>query len=176
MSGILSANPSVRRREEHLLMLMRARLDAIDATLDKMVVVAQAAPAFTDAEVEEVGRLLVEGKLRLPTHARLTATTTIEEVRSKIFGTSEVFTHTADQLHTKLLRPLTILQALEAGVIRRTPNGWAWSEAAYERAATNGRAHSHHPTPVPLGPELVSAPLKAHSIKSPQGARMSYDD
>ena len=93
-------------------------------------------PAFTDSDVEEVGRLLVEGRMtRLPVHARLTVRTTVEEVKSKIFGTSQVFTHEADQIHTKLLRPLTVLQALEAGLIRRTANGWVWSEVAYERLA-----------------------------------------
>ena len=117
-------------------MLMRARLDAIDATLDKMVVVAQAAPAFTDAEVEEVGRLLVEGRIKLPTHARLTVITAVEEVRNKLFNTTtEVFTHEADQLHTRLLRPMSILEALEAGLIRRVERGWVWSEVAYERLA-----------------------------------------
>jgi hypothetical protein len=64
-----------------------------------------------------VGRMMVEGRIRLPAHARLTVTTTVEEVRSKIFGTSEVFTHTADQLHAHRLRPFTVLEALEAGLI-----------------------------------------------------------
>jgi|ERR1700733_12610535 hypothetical protein len=140
--SILSANPAVRRREEAFL--VRARLEAIDAKLDKLVVMgkgvapATPAPAFSAANIEEVGKLLVEGRMiRLPAHARLTVTTTIEEVRSKIFGTSEVFTHTADQIHTKLLRPMTILECLEAGLIRRIPNGWAWSEMTYERLSAS---------------------------------------
>jgi hypothetical protein len=66
-------------------------------------------------------------------------TTTVETVRSKIFNTtSDVITHEADQLHTKLLRPMTVLQALEAGLIRRVERGWMWSEAVYERLAANG--------------------------------------
>jgi hypothetical protein len=85
-----------------------------------------------------VGRMMVEGRIRLPAHARLTVTTTVEEVRSKIFGTSEVFTHTADQLHAHRLRPFTVLEALEAGLIRRIPSGWVWSEVAYERAVAIG--------------------------------------
>src|ERR1700733_6979438 len=75
--SILSANPAVRRREEAFL--VRARLEAIDAKLDKLVVMgkgvapATPAPAFTDSDVEEVSRLLVEGRqIRLPTHVRLT--------------------------------------------------------------------------------------------------------
>jgi hypothetical protein len=130
----LPANPTARRREEHIL--MRARLDAIDAALDKMVVVAQSAPAFTDAEVEEVGRMLVEGRIKLPCHARLTVITTVEDVRNKLFNTTtEVITHSADQLHTRLLRPMTVLEALEGGLIRRVERGWVWSEATYERLA-----------------------------------------
>jgi hypothetical protein len=92
-----------------------------------------------------VGKLLVEGRLRLPVHARLTVTTTVEEVRHKLFNTTtDVITHEADQIHTKLLRPLTVLECLEAGLIRRIPGGlgaaplWAWSEVAYERMAANG--------------------------------------
>jgi hypothetical protein len=86
-----------------------------------------------------VGKLLVEGRMiRLPTHARLTVTTTVEEIKSKIFGNYEVFTHTADQLHTRLLRPLTVVECLEAGLIRRIERGWMWSEVAYERLASNG--------------------------------------
>ena len=77
--------------------------------------------------------------IRLPTHARLTVTTTVEEIKSKIFGNYEVFTHTADQLHTRLLRPLTVVECLEAGLIRRIERGWMWSEVAYERLASNGR-------------------------------------
>jgi hypothetical protein len=104
-----------------------------------MVEVAAKAAAFSPAEIDEVGKLLVEGRIRLPTHARLTVITTVEEVRHKLFNTTtDVITHEADQLHTKLLRPMTVLEALEAGLIRRIPSGWAWSEAAYERLAANG--------------------------------------
>jgi hypothetical protein len=136
---IVSANPAVNRRETQL------RIKAVEDQLDKLMAMGREAvqaaplPAFTDSDVEEVGRLLVEGRMiRLPVHARLTVRTTVEEVKSKIFGNSQIITHEADQLHTKLLRPLTILQALEAGLIRRTANGWVWSEVAYERAAANG--------------------------------------
>jgi hypothetical protein len=131
---ILPANPTRRRAEEaHLI---RARLEALDSKLDVLVMEVAARPLFTDAEVDEVGRQLVEGRIKLPTHARLTVITTVEEVRNKLFNTTtDVITHEADQLHTKLLRPLTVLQALEAGLIRRIPSGWTWSEVAYERLA-----------------------------------------
>jgi hypothetical protein len=138
MSFITSANPTVRRKEEaHLI---RERLRQLDEKVSQLARVwAETAPAFTDAEVDEVGRLLVEGRIKLPVHARLTVTTTVETVRSKIFNTtSDVITHEADQLHTKLLRPMTVLQALEAGLIRRVERGWMWSEAVYERLAANG--------------------------------------
>jgi hypothetical protein len=106
--------------------------------MERGVAAKPSSPAFSPADVEEVGKALVEGRVKLPPHVRVTVVTTIETVRSKIFGTAELFHHEADQVCTKLLRPLTVLQALEAGLIRRTANGWAWSEVAYERAATNG--------------------------------------
>src|ERR1700722_13788481 len=138
MSGILSANMAVRRREENLR--AQARLKVIDEKVSQLLAEsfgrAQAPPAFSDDDVAEVGRLLVEGRIKLPTHARLTVVTTVEDVRHKLFNTTtEVLTHTADQLHTKLLRPLTVLEALEGGLIRRIECGWVWSEVAYERLA-----------------------------------------
>jgi hypothetical protein len=135
--SLLPASPTARRREE--AHLVHARLKALEAGIDRMVEVAAKAAAFSPAEIDEVGKLLVEGRIRLPTHARLTVITTVEEVRHKLFNTTtDVITHEADQLHTKLLRPMTVLEALEAGLIRRIPSGCAWSEAAYERLAANG--------------------------------------
>jgi hypothetical protein len=131
MSGILSANPTVRRREEALL--TRARMDRIDSQLDRLVEVVTPAPAFTDADIEEVGKLLVEGRLRLPSHVRITVTTEIETVRSKVFGASEVYTHTCDQLHAHRMRPMSIQAALEAGLLVRLNGSWLWSESAYRR-------------------------------------------
>jgi hypothetical protein len=132
----LSANPTVRRREEALI--IRERLKQLDAGIDRLVGAVAKAAAFSPAEIEEVGGLLVTGHLRIPVHARLTVRTAIEEVKSKIFGTYDVFTHEADQIHTKLLRPLTVLQALEAGLIARLACGWTWGEHVYERLAANG--------------------------------------
>jgi hypothetical protein len=140
--SILPANPARRRAEE--AHLVRARLEQIDSKLDRALVEvggqpSPTPPAFTDSDVEEVGKLLVEGRMiRLPTHARLTVRTTVEEIKSKIFGSYEVFTHTADQIHTKLLRPMTVLQAMEAGLIARIASGWVWREHVYERLAANG--------------------------------------
>jgi hypothetical protein len=130
----LPVNPTARRREETLL--ARARMDRIDAGIDRLVEVVAKAAAFSPADVEEVGSLLVEGRIKLPVHARLTVITTVEDVRNRLFNTTtQVFTHEADQLHTKLLRPLTVLECLDRGLIRRVPAGWVWSEVAYERLA-----------------------------------------
>jgi hypothetical protein len=132
---IHSGNATVNRREERLL---RERLQAMEMKVDVLMMEVAKAPLFTDADVDEVGRLLVTGHLRIPVHARLTVTTTVEDVRHELFNTTtQVMTHEADQIHTKLLRPLTVLQALEAGLIRRIPSGWMWSEVAYERLAAN---------------------------------------
>ena len=43
----------------------------------------------------------------------------------------------SSQLHTRLLHPMTVLEALEGGLIRRTASGWVWSEKAYERVAAS---------------------------------------
>jgi hypothetical protein len=142
--SLLPANPTARRREERLL--VQARLKQLEAGIDRALEMAKeggakAPPTFTDSDVEEVGKLLVEGRIKLPPHVRITVITTIETVRSKIFGTAELFHHEADQVCTKLLRPMTVLGALEAGLIRRIASGWMWSEVAYERLAASG-AHN----------------------------------
>jgi hypothetical protein len=132
MSGILSANPSVQRREERIL--DRARMARIDAQLDRLVEVVTPAPAFTDADIEEVGKLLVEGRVCLPCHVRITVTTEVEEIKSREFGTaSTVFTHTCDQLHAHRMRPMSIPAAIKAGLLVKLNGSWLWSESAYRR-------------------------------------------
>jgi hypothetical protein len=138
MSGILSANAAVRRREEDLR--VHARLKVIDAKLGQLLAERfggpQAPPAFTDSDVEEVGKLLVEGRIRLPSHARITVTTSIETVRSKVFGTCELFTHTCDQLHAHRMRPMSILSALKAGLVAKLGGQWLWRENVYRHLLT----------------------------------------
>jgi hypothetical protein len=136
MSGILSANPAVRKREEDLR--VQARLKVIDAKVGQLLAEVGASPSsppdFTDEDVSEVGRWLVEGRVRLPSHVRITVTTTVEDVRHALFNTTaQLIQHEVDQVCTKLLRPLTVLEALNKGLLRRVPDGWGWSEAAYER-------------------------------------------
>jgi hypothetical protein len=136
--SVLSSNPTVIRREERIL--DHARMAAIDAKVGQLLAEsfggAQAPPAFTEEAVAEVGRLLVEGRIKLPSHTRLTVITEVEDVRHEIFNTTaQLIKHEADQLHTRLLRPLTVLEALEGGLIRRIESGWVWSEVAYERLA-----------------------------------------
>jgi hypothetical protein len=133
MSGILSASPAVRRREEAFL--DRARMERIDAQLDKLVnmELAKAPPAFSDSDVEEVGRLLVEGRLRLPSHVRITVITEVEEIKSKVFGTSTIFTHTADQLCCHQLRPMSIQAALDAGLLAKLGGHWIWRADVYRK-------------------------------------------
>jgi hypothetical protein len=133
---IVSANPAVRRREETLR--AQAWLKPLDEKVSQLLAEsfgrAQAPPAFTDEDVAEVGRLLVEGRVRLPCHVRITVTTEVEEIKSRDFGTtSTVFTHTADQLHAHRMRPMSIQAALEAGLLVRLNGAWLWSESAYRR-------------------------------------------
>jgi hypothetical protein len=71
MSGILSANPAVRRREEALL--ERARMDAIDAKLDTLVNMggAQASPTppVVDPRITTLARAMGQKDYHLPTGA-----------------------------------------------------------------------------------------------------------
>jgi hypothetical protein len=134
--SVLSSNPTVIRREERIL--DHARMAAIDAKVGQLLAEsfggAQAPPAFTDEDVAEVGRLLVEGRVRLPSHVRITVTTEVEEIKSRDFGTtSTVFTHLADQLHAHRMRPMSIQASLEAGLLVRLNGSWLWSESAYRR-------------------------------------------
>jgi hypothetical protein len=142
---IVSANPSVNRREDRLLReklaIMEGRLDGLAKVMQ--VEVGATAPAFTDADIEEVGRMLVEGRLRLPRYATVTVTTEIEERKDPIFGTSTILHHTADQLCAHQLQPMSIQAALEAGLLVRLGSNWLWCAAAYERL-------------VPPDPRLIS--------------------
>jgi hypothetical protein len=110
-------------------------LGRMDAKMDVLVMeVGATAPAFpTDLDIEEVGKLLVEGRMWLPRYARVTVTTEVEEIKDKIFGTSTVFTHTADQLCCHQLRPMSIRAALEADLLVRRNGSWLWSEVTYRR-------------------------------------------
>jgi hypothetical protein len=129
---IHSATPSVQRREERLL---RERLAMMDMKVDRLVteVVTQVAAFHAEADIEEVGRLLVEGRVRLPRWARVTVTTDIEERKDPIFGTSTIFHHRADQLCCHQLQPMSIQAAIEGGLLVRLGSNWHWNEAAYKR-------------------------------------------
>jgi hypothetical protein len=135
MSGILSANPAVRKREEALL--TRARMEVIDAKVGQLLAEsfggAQAPPAFTDEAVAEVGRLLVEGRVRLPSHVNVTVVTEVEEIKSPIFGTSTIFNHLCDQLCAHQLQPMSIQAALQSGLLVKLGGRWFWNEATYRK-------------------------------------------
>jgi hypothetical protein len=135
---MLPANPTAHRKE--LAHRERMRLEQIEGKLDHVLAMGfggasapPTPPAFTDSDIEEVGKLLVEGRIRLPTHARITVITTVEEIKSKVFGTSTVLTHNADQLCAHQLQPMSIHAALEAGLLVRLGSNWHWNEAAYKR-------------------------------------------
>jgi hypothetical protein len=139
---IHSGNATVNRREERLL---RERLAAMDEKLNQLVVgVGAAAPAFpTEADIEEVGRLLVEGRMRLPRYATVNVTTEIETVRDKIFGTSEIYHHTADQLCVHALQPMSIPAAIECKLLTKVGGAWMFRADVYR-------------TMVPADPRLIT--------------------
>jgi hypothetical protein len=85
------------------------------------------------SDIEEVGKLLVEGRVRLPKYAKVTVVTEVEERKDKIFGTSTIFTHLADQLCCHQLQSMSIQAALEAGLLVRLGSNWLWCESAYRR-------------------------------------------
>jgi hypothetical protein len=142
----LPANPTARRREETLR--IRARLEAMDAQLDYALVmgkeVAVKAAAFSPADVDEVGRLLVEGRVRLPTYARITVTTEVEEIKDKLFNTStQVITHTCDQLCCHQMQPMSIQAAIERKLLTKVGGQWLFRADVYR-------------TMVPADPRLIS--------------------
>jgi hypothetical protein len=128
---ILPANATRRRAEEAFL--VQARLKQLEVRLDNhLVEMGAAAPAFpTEADIEEVGRLLVTGHLRLPRYATYTVTTEIEEVRSKVFGTSEIYHHTADQLCVHALQPMSIPAAIECKLLTKVGGHWLFRADVY---------------------------------------------
>lgn len=134
---MLPANPTAHRKE--LAHRERMRLEQIEGKLDhalamgREVAKAPPTPTPTDADVEEVGKLLVEGRMWLPKYTRITVITELETVRSKIFGTSELFTHTCDQLCCHQLQPMSIQAAIESGLLVKLNGSWLWSEAVYRK-------------------------------------------
>jgi hypothetical protein len=74
MSGILSANPTVRRREE--AHLMRARLEALDAKVDRLVMeVAKAPPAPPqDPRVTALAKAMGDKDYHFPTGSTVSLT------------------------------------------------------------------------------------------------------
>jgi hypothetical protein len=135
--AVLIASPTARRKEEAIR--EEARKAAFDLTIAKLGgrevgESPSSPPAFTDSDLEEVGKLLVEGRVRLPCHVRITVTTEVGEITSRDFGTtSTVYTHTADQLHAHRMRPMSIQAALVAGLLVKLNGSWLWSEATYRR-------------------------------------------
>jgi hypothetical protein len=136
---MLPASRAAHRKE--LAHRERMRLEQIEGKVDRGLAMgregasAPSCPTFTDGDIEEVGKLLVAGRIRLPSHVRITVITTVEEVRSKIFGSTEVFAHAADQLHAHQLRPMFILDALEYGVLSKLGGSWVWRADVYKRLA-----------------------------------------
>jgi hypothetical protein len=110
----------------------------LDAKLDKLVKMggAQASPTpqtFSDSDSEEVVKLLVEGRVRLPKYAKVTVVTEVEEIKDKIFGTSTIFTHLCDQLCARQLQPMSIQPAIESGLLVKLGGNWLWNEATYRK-------------------------------------------
>jgi hypothetical protein len=144
----LPASPASHRRE--LAHRERARLEQLDQKLDLALAMvrmevgsnakgAQPQPSTLDAQaqsandVEEVGKLLVEGKVRLPTYVRITVRTSVEEVKSPIFGNSTILTHEADELCAHQLQPMSIPAALEGRLLTKVGETWIWRADVYRR-------------------------------------------
>jgi hypothetical protein len=85
----------------------------------------------------------VEGRVRLPTYARINATTEVTETKDRVFGTSTVLTHTCDQLCAHQLQPMSVQAAIEVGLLVKLGGRWLFSDAMYKRL-------------VPPDPRLIS--------------------
>jgi hypothetical protein len=131
--SLLPAGRAERQRE--IEARERARVEAYDKAMlmmqGKGVAQATPAPAFTEADIEEVGKLLVEGRLRLPKYARVTVRTELEETTSPIFGNSTIFNHLADELCCHGLQPMSIQAALEAKLLTKVGGTWMFRPDVY---------------------------------------------
>jgi hypothetical protein len=129
----LPASPTARRREEQFL--IQARLAELDRKVDRLVAeVGAVAPAFPQAsDIDEVGKALVEGRVRLPKYARVTVTTEIEERKDPISGTSTILNHLCDQLCAHQLQPMSVQAAIEVGLLVKLGGRWLFSDAMYKR-------------------------------------------
>jgi hypothetical protein len=76
---------------------------------------------------------LVEGRMRLPRYATVTVTTEIEERKDPIFGTSEIYHHTADQLCVHALQPMSIPAAIECKLLTKVGDHWMFRADVYRQ-------------------------------------------
>jgi hypothetical protein len=138
----LPASPASHRRE--LGHRERARLEQLDQKLDLALAMvrmeagsnakgAQPQPSTLDADVEEVGRALVTGHLRLPRYATYTVTTSVEERKDPIFGTSTILHHTADQFCVHALQPMSIQAAIERKLLTKVGGHWLFRADVYRQ-------------------------------------------
>jgi hypothetical protein len=130
MSGILSANPAVRRREEALL--IQARLKAIEEQVDKLVEVAAkaAAPAFTAQDAWDLAETLARvGTEGLPhgSHVETQAVDTTSPLQ-RPYG--RTFTTICASLTIYPLSPMTPAEALLCGLLNTSGK---LSPTVYER-------------------------------------------
>jgi hypothetical protein len=130
MSGILSANPAVRKREEALR--VQARLKAIEEQVDKLVEVAAkaAAPAFTAEDAWDLAETLASrGTEGLPkgSHAETCAVDTTSPLQ-RPYG--RTFTTICTSLTIYPLSPMTPAEALLCGLLNTSGK---LSPTVYER-------------------------------------------
>jgi hypothetical protein len=132
--SLLPADRTARQRE--IEARERARMEAYDKAMrllqgGKGVAEGPSSAFPTEADIEEVGKLLVEGRMHLPRYATVNVETEIEERKDPIFGTSTIYHHRADQLCVHALQPMSIPAAIEAGLLVKLGGNWLWNEATY---------------------------------------------
>jgi hypothetical protein len=130
----LPSSPTAHRKE--LAHRERVRIEQLDQKLDLALAMVRMgagsnAPSTLDADIEEVGKLLVEGRLRLPRYATVTVTTEVEERKDPIFGTSTILHHTADQLCCHALQPMSIPAAIERKLLTKVGSTWLFRADTY---------------------------------------------
>jgi hypothetical protein len=114
---------------------LRERLAALDGKVTALVAMGVGAAAsilsYTEAEVAEVGKALVEGRVRLPSYAAITVATEVEERKDPIFGTSTILHHTADELCCHGIQPMNIPAALECKLLTKVGTDWMFRADIY---------------------------------------------
>jgi hypothetical protein len=122
MSGILSANPAVRKREERFL--VQARLRQLEASIDRALEMAREAgsnapsPTFDDYDVQFLAESLAEDRSWLP-HGSRVETMAVETTTPLQRPYGPTFVDRATSVSLPIIGTYTPRELLETGLVTK---------------------------------------------------------